>query len=101
MMQIEKKALPEEPSNANAGPSDGGLQRKLSRKQEKAPEGQEPHQTEGEVTVAVNGEQRHSEVPGPDSARYPTFNSHPSTDATPAGGEESSGIISKFRELIV
>ena len=84
----------------NTGPSDGGLQRKLSRKQEKAPEGQEPHQTEGEVTVAANGEQHPNEVPVPDSTHYPTVDSHTSTDATQVSGEESKRGGPAAREML-
>ncbi|KAF8313518.1 uncharacterized protein EI90DRAFT_3147719 [Cantharellus anzutake] len=93
---VEKKGLTEDRSSANAGPSEGGLQRKLSRKQEKAPEKQQP---EGEVTVAANGEQHHEDRL-PDSPEHHIVSSLTSIDANAEGGGENKGLVSRFKELI-
>ena len=111
--QVEKKPVPEE----SPGAGGSGTGRKLSRKQEKAPEEQEPHDSsvnDGEPTVpaasitsptkdattAADGE---AEIGKPGPA--PTESAE--TEATaPAGtlggasGSTSGGFVSKFKELI-
>jgi len=114
--QVEKKPIPEDPAVA----SGSGLGRKLSRKQEKAPEGQDPRDTSigaGEPAIpaasvtspakdAVATADGEMGEPGPAPPETVETEANAPAPATTNGvgsgnGSTSEGLMSKFKELIV
>ena len=112
-LQVEKKPTPDD----SAGAGGSGLGRKLSRKQEKAPEGQDSHDASvdagkpsvsaapitssaNDATAAADGEAEIGK-PGPAPPENPETEVH-TRPSTSGGASESAsgGLMSKFKELI-
>lgn len=116
---LDKKPHVQDVGASNgAGPSAGaeGLSRKLSRKQEKAPEGQEPHSPAGfasneepsRASVAAPAILSAANTPAPmggithtDAAGPAPLENHEGDAGVEATTQQSSGgLISKFKEII-